>query len=164
MFQQITVSVALALGSAVIHALGLVGLLYWFTRRWPRIQADFRPRRNLPAFLFLFGVILGLHLIEICAWAGFYFWRKCLPDFETSFYFSATSYTTLGYGDVVLPRPWRLTGALESLTGVLLLGWSAAFFFGVVSRLFDLRILRWQETALLPPQTLESKKMKGNTP
>lgn len=157
MIFPIITAVTLAFMSAVIHALGLLGLLYWFSRRWPRIEADFRPRRNLPAFLFLFGVILGLHLIEIGAWAGFYFWRKCLPDFETSFYFSATSYTTLGYGDVVLPRPWRLTGALESLTGVLLLGWSAAFFFGVVSRLFDLRIRRWQETALLPPQMLASK-------
>jgi hypothetical protein len=42
---------------------------------------------------------------------------------------SGATYTTLGYGNVVLPRPWRLAGVLESLTSVPLLGWSAAFFF-----------------------------------
>ena len=143
MLPPIIAAVVLAFVSAIIHAFGLLALLYWQTQEWPRIEADFRPRRNLPVFLAMFGVIVGLHLIEISVWAGAYFWQHCLPDFETSFYFSLTSYTTLGYGDVVLSRPWRLVGALESLTGVLLLGWSAAFFFGVVSRLFDARIRRW---------------------
>ncbi|MGP8199158.1 MAG: potassium channel family protein [Limisphaerales bacterium] len=144
MYQPILAAVVLAFVSAVVHALGLLGLLYWLTRQWTRIETDFRPRRNLPVFLLLFGVILGLHLVEIGAWAGVYFQQHCLPDFETSFYFSAASFTTVGYGDVVLARPWRMAGALESLTGVLLLGWSAAFFFGVVSRLFDLRIQKWR--------------------
>lgn len=105
----------------------------------------------------LSAIIHALHLLEISAWAGLYFWRNYLPDFETSFYFSITSYTTVGYGGIVLPRPWRLAGALESLSGVLLLGWSAAFFFSVVSRLFNLRIRRRQETTLSPPQAAESK-------
>jgi hypothetical protein len=133
--------------SALIHAFGLLALLYWQTRQWPRIEADFRPRRNLAVFLILFGVIVGLHLVEIGVWAGVYWWQNCLPDFETSLYFSGASYTTLGYGDVVLSRPWRLVGALESLSGVLLMGWSAAFFFTVISRFFDTRIRRWLQKA-----------------
>ena len=145
MYPPIIAAVVLAFVSAIIHAFGLLALLYWQTRQWPKIEADFRPRRNLPVFLALFGVILILHLIEIGVWAGVYFWQHCLPDFETSLYFSGATYTTLGYGDVVLPRPWRLAGVLESLTGVLLLGWSAAFFFTVVSRFFDLRIRHWRQ-------------------
>jgi hypothetical protein len=142
--QQIITAIVLAVLSAVIHALGLLGLLYWQTRQWPKIEADFGPRRNLPVFLLLFGVILTLHLAEICLWAGFYVWRGCLPDLESSLYFSAASYSTAGYGDILLPRAWRLVGAMESVTGVLLLGWSAAFFFTVVHRLFETRIRRWQ--------------------
>jgi len=146
MLPPIIAVVVLALVSAIIHAFGLLTLLYWQTRQWPKIEADFRPRRNLLVFLTLFGVILVLHLIEIGLWAGVYCWQNCLPDFETSLYFSGATYTTLGYGDVVLPRPWRLAGVLESLTGVLLLGWSAAFFFTVVTRLFDLRIQKWRKS------------------
>jgi hypothetical protein len=50
--------IVLAALSALIHALGLLALLYWQTKQWPRIEADFRPRRNLPVFLFLFLIIL----------------------------------------------------------------------------------------------------------
>jgi hypothetical protein len=145
MLKALIAAFILAFLSALIHAIGLLGLLYWQTRQWPKIEADFRPRRNLPAFLLVFGVILGLHLAEIGLWAGFYVWRNCLPDLESSIYFSAASYSTLGYGDVVLSRAWRLVGVMESVTGALLLGWSAAFFFTVVHRLFEIRIRLWQK-------------------
>jgi voltage-gated potassium channel len=145
MLQALIAAFILAFLSALIHAVGLLGLLYWQTRQWPKIEADFRPRRNLPVFLLVFGVILGLHLAEIGLWAGFYVWRSCLPDLESSLYFSAASYSTLGYGDVVLSRAWRLVGVMESVTGALLLGWSAAFFFTVVHRLFEIRIRLWQK-------------------
>jgi voltage-gated potassium channel len=145
MLQALIAAFILAFLSALIHAIGLLGLLYWQTRQWPKIEADFRPRRNLPVFLLVFGVILGLHLAEIGLWGGFYVWRNCLPDLESSLYFSAASYSTLGYGDVVLSRAWRLVGVMESVTGALLLGWSAAFFFTVVHRFFEIRIRLWQK-------------------
>jgi hypothetical protein len=144
MFQLILAAVVLTFLSVLIHALGLLALLYWQTRQWPKIEADFRPRRNLPVFLLLFGVILALHLAEISLWAGFYVWRGWLPDMESSLYFSAASYSTAGYGDIVLPRAGRLVGVMESVTGALLLGWSAAFFFTVVHRFFEIRIRHWQ--------------------
>lgn len=52
---------------------------------------------------------------------------SALPDFESALYFSATSFTTLGYGDVVLDPKWRLFGAIERANGLLLFGWSTAF-------------------------------------
>ena len=45
-----------------------------------------------------------------------------------------TTYTTLGYGDLVLPKEWRLLGPVEGLTGILMSGLSTGFFFAVVSR------------------------------
>ena len=50
--------------------------------------------------------------------------------------FSAVTYTTTGYGDLVLPEDWRLVGAIEALTGILMCGLSTGFFFAVVSRMF----------------------------
>ena len=40
------------------------------------------------------------------------------------------TYTTVGYGDVVLPHAWTSVGVLEAMTGVLLFGWSTAMFIG----------------------------------
>ena len=56
-------------------------------------------------------------------------------DFDSAIYFSSVTYTTVGYGDLLLPEPWRLAGGIEALTGILMCGWSAASFFSVVSRM-----------------------------
>jgi hypothetical protein len=53
--------------------------------------------------------------------------------FETAVYFSAVTFTTLGYGDIVLEAAqWRLLTGIEALNGVLLLGLSTALLLGVV--------------------------------
>jgi hypothetical protein len=102
-----------------------------------------RHRDNLPAtfveyswlLVRLAAVTILAHLIEIGLWAGFFVWKGAMPDWEHSFYFSAVTYATIGYGDIVLPQGWRLLAAMEGLTGILMCGWSAAFFFAVVSKL-----------------------------
>jgi len=83
-----------------------------------------------------------LHLAEITIWGFFYLWRGCLPNAETAFYFSGSTYTTLGYGDVVLAKPWRLLGPIESLMGVLMCGLSTGYFFVIVSRIHQSRPLK----------------------
>jgi hypothetical protein len=78
--------------------------------------------------------LLLIHLAEIAIWGLFYFWQGCLPDAETAFYFSAVTYTTVGFGDVVLPIPWRIFAPIEALTGILMFGLSTGIFFAIVSR------------------------------
>ena len=115
-----------------IHAFGLTMAL-----RWLRGKPSLMDGKFLPATWMLIrvaGWTLLLHLIEISLWAFFYSWKQCLPDLESSFYFSAVTYTTTGYGDIVLPPEWRMVGAVEALTGILMCGWSTGFFFAVVSR------------------------------
>jgi ion channel len=89
-------------------------------------------------FILLAGWMVLLHLLEITAWAVFYEWLGAIADLPSALYFSAVTYTTTGYGDIVLPLEWRLVGGVEALTGILMCGWSTGFFFAVVVRLFDL--------------------------
>lgn len=88
----------------------------------------------------LFAGILFLHVIQTSIWAGFYYVKNLFSDFETSLYFSMVSFTTIGYGDVLLPRNWRLLGVIEGFSGVLLCGVSTAFIFAVVNALFQSRL------------------------
>ncbi len=88
----------------------------------------------------LFSLILALHLAETCLWAFLYYMRGLFPEFETSLYFSLGTYTTIGYGDVVLPKSWRLLGAIEGISGVLLCGVSTAFLFAVLNAIFQFRV------------------------
>jgi hypothetical protein len=55
---------------------------------------------------------------------------------QDAFYFSMVTYTTTGYGDLVLPEAWRLVGGVEALTGILMCAWSTGFFVTIVSRMY----------------------------
>ena len=80
--------------------------------------------------------IVILHGLVILLWATFYRMR-CFPSSELAFYFSAISYSTVGYGDLILPSNWRLLGPLEAITGVLMSGISVSVLFALVTRLLD---------------------------
>jgi voltage-gated potassium channel len=75
-----------------------------------------------------------LQILETLIWAWFYRW-KCFGTWEASFYFSAASYSTVGYGDVLLPQMWRFLGPIESLTGILMCGMSVSGLFAILTRI-----------------------------
>ena len=85
-------------------------------------------------------LLIVFHLSEVAVWALFFRWENCMPDIESSFYFSGITYLTIGYGDLVLPKEWRLFGPIEGLTGILMCGLSTALFFAVVSKRILLRM------------------------
>jgi len=120
--------------TVAVHAAGLAVLLSgWAT--WHALP----PTRFWPITALLIRVtwwLILIHLIEISVWGFFYLWKGCLPDAESAFYFSGVTYTTIGYGDLVLQEPWRMLGPIEGLTGILMGGLSAGIFFSVVSRIF----------------------------
>jgi hypothetical protein len=121
--------------TVAIHATGLSAML-------PRASSALPAGRFAPVtwrLIWMAWWLVILHLAEIAVWALFYWWRACLPDAESSFYFSGVTYTTVGYGDLVLPAEWRLIGSVEGLTGILMCGLSSGFFFAVLSRIFAAR-------------------------
>ena len=118
----------------VIHAGGVAAALRWLRCR-PEPAPQFWSWTRV--FVGLAGWMILFHLIEITVWALFYRWRDAMADLPAALYFSAVTYTTTGYGDLVLPKEWRLVGAVEALTGILLCGWSTGFFFAVVSRMYQ---------------------------
>ncbi len=160
MFREILVAFALVSINVSIHATGMVELFRWLTRKQPKIEKEFGAVNDILLFIKIFAVILSLHLVQICVWAGFYALWGILKDFEPSLYFSIASYTTIGYGDVVLPVGWRLLGAIEGITGVLTFGWSTGVIFAVASRLLAIRV---RQNRFEQDQELDSKRKEGIT-
>ena len=115
----------------VIHAAGVTVAARWLPRAAQVLRAQ-----GAWLLVRLAGWMILLHLIEITAWSVVYTWSGAMPDLASALYFSAVTYTTTGYGDLVLPQEWRLVGAIEALTGILMCGLSTGFFFAVVSRMF----------------------------
>lgn len=118
-----------------IHGIGMVLGLRWLSHAWPRREHHFSlPRMFWILIRVVFGLLV-LHLLQITVWAAFFDLQGCFPAFDISFYYSATSYSTVGYGDVIPPPPWRVFGAVEAVTGVLMFGWSTGVLFSVVNHL-----------------------------
>ena len=117
----------------VIHAAGVTSAV-----RWLRATAVHNFWGGTWLFVRLAGWMVFLHLAEITTWALLYTWKGAMTDIQSAIYFSAVTYTTTGYGDLVLPQEWRLVGAIEALTGILMAGLSTGLFFAVVGRLLRL--------------------------
>ena len=147
MLRQILVAFILVSINVSIHATGMVALFQGIIRKRPSIKKKFGTSYEILLLIRIFAVIISLHLAQICAWAAFYTLWGALEDFESALYFSITSYTTIGYGDIVLPPRWRLLGGIEGVTGVLMFGWSTGAIFAVASRLFALQIERDRTSA-----------------
>ena len=119
-----------------VHASGVTAALRWARKQQIAPQAFWRWTW---LFICVAAWMILIHLLEITIWAAFYFLRHAIVDLQAAFYFSAVTYTTTGYGDLVLPEEWRLVGGVEALTGILMCGWSTGFFFAVVSRMYEAR-------------------------
>ena len=137
MIAKLLIASALVATTVTIHACGLgVGLSYAL-RSIERLEARFWQITWL--LIRVTWALIFIHVTEIAVWAFFFWWHECLPDVESSFYFSGVTYATIGYGDLVLPQEWRLYGPVEGLTGILMCGLSTAFFFAVMSKMFRAR-------------------------
>ncbi len=131
---QACAATILVMLTLIMHSAGTALLIYWIRDHLARGIYRLGSLSSIVLMVRFVTLIVCLHMLEILLWASFFRW-KCLATWESAFYFSATSYSTVGYGDVVLQQTWRLMGPVESVTGVLMCGLSAGFMFAIVTRL-----------------------------
>lgn len=126
MLMHLLVALGLTAVTVLIHAAGTLVIVWAFRGRSREVLAARKPIRVVLPLVGLVSFLLLLHLAEAGVWAIYYRLAGMLPDLETAAYFSFTSYTTVGYGDVLMPYAWRMLGPIEAGVGILMFGWSAA--------------------------------------
>lgn len=134
---QLLLASAMVVLTVIMHLIGLA-----FLARALRAAMRWPPSLKLAPIALLVAAALGLfaiHTTEIWSFAALYLVLQAAPDFEQALYFSTVTYASIGYGDVLVAKPWRILGAIEGATGVIMLGWSTAF---LVSLLAQSRLLR----------------------
>jgi hypothetical protein len=75
-------------------------------------------------------------IIEVWAWAMLYRLIGAVGSTEEALYFSTTTFTTLGFGDITLDDQWRLLSSFEGANGLLMFGWSTALIFAAVQKVY----------------------------
>ena len=133
MLVQLVLASFMVLVTVMVHLLGLAALIR-LLRSHHRLM---RAVRFMPLTLLLAASlgIFAIHTIEIWLYAALYLQLGAIAGFEQSLYFSTVTYATIGYGDVLLPHAWRILGAIEGATGIIMLGWSTAFLVSLLVRL-----------------------------
>src|SRR5258708_34325826 len=133
---EASAAVVLVTVTSALPCAGMAGMISFAKPSLAPDDLTLGPLRSALLMLRLMTAFIVLHILEILLWAAFYRWL-CFPLWESAFYFSTSSYATVGYGDIVLPQLWRTLGPVESIIGVLMCGLSASFLFAIVSRLVD---------------------------
>lgn len=135
------IAFALLAACVIVQSLGMLVLIHWLARVRYILESSSTLSRVM-LLLRLIVSIVFLHLVQIGLWAAVFWQSGELPTLETAVYLSLATYTTIGFGDVVLGPGWRVLTGIEGLTGLLLVGWSTAFAFAVVNRMYE----HWRQT------------------
>lgn len=136
MLIQLSLATAMVITTILIHGAGITALA-----RGMRLEVDAAEAHHhfslnrAAAILVIVLALFTLHGIEIWLYAAVYLVIGAVQNLEAAVYYSTITYASIGFGDSEMARPWRLVGAIEGINGVLLLGWSTAFFVTVVARL-----------------------------
>jgi hypothetical protein len=139
MYQDWTANLIVVLGT--VFAVGTSVLLHYeglnLLSQWLAERRDHHPRRKV-----LYGIfgVLSLHIAEIWIF-GLTLWALLMfantgsvtgsdaRSLLDAVYLAASTYTTVGFGDLVPLGPVRFIGGTMALTGLVLITWSASFTF-----------------------------------
>lgn len=124
--------------TVMIHALALDRILKHAKDYMPFFVDRKHGLRKATLLSLIVLAVFVAHIIEIWIWALFFLGVDCpsIPNLETALYFSTSTFTTVGYGDIVLGEKWRLLSSFESANGFMLFGWSTAFIFEVTAQIY----------------------------
>ena len=133
MLVQLFLATVMSLVTVAIHLTGL-GFLVRILRSQHRLVQPLK-RAPLAVLLITTAAIFAIHTVEIWFYALLYVLLGALNTFEVALYYSTVTYSSVGYGDVLLGEEWRILGAIEGATGLIMIGWSTAFLVSLLAQL-----------------------------
>jgi hypothetical protein len=118
-------------------------------RRYSRVRRVRQGRETWLLDFTLLSMVMLLtllgNLVQMAIWAALFMMLGEFANFHSALYHSAVNFTTLGYGDVVMSKEWRLLGPLEAANGILMFGVSTALITAAVMDIIKLHAGRLQQ-------------------
>lgn len=135
MLLNITIACLLFFGTTVIHAAGMM-----LSFRFMKSHASHPGKQTrLTRMVRISSIVILMFLVsvaEVLLWAVVYLGLGAIEGLEKSLYFSMVTFTTLGYGDIVLPVHWQLLSSFQAANGIIMFGWTTSIVIAVVTRIY----------------------------
>jgi hypothetical protein len=116
-----------------------VALSFWAVRYYIRhAWGTPAPSRFLAGIRPLLVIMLAMtagNFVQIAVWGILFVWLGEFDELYEAVYHSAVNFASLGYGDIVMSKPWKLLGPLEAVNGVLMVGMTAAALMVILQQL-----------------------------
>ena len=124
----------------LIHGAGLDRIVNRYKKKAEMLR---KKKRHPKLAAFVFGgtilLMLLLHMAETCLWGVVLNRAGLVPNVRNAIYFAANTYTTLAYGDMLLPHNWRELSPIIAMSGLFTFAWTTSELFNVVGYQHDLQ-------------------------
>lgn len=147
MLLNIFIAAILMIVTTAIHGGGMMLALRMLASK----RGPLKKRLGNTRIYWVGGTILLMFLVslaEVLVWAATYLALNAIEGFEQALYFSMVTFTTLGYGEIVLDENWRLLASFEAANGIIMFGWTTAIVVAIVHRIY---LIDSQKTADTEP-------------
>ena len=123
----------------LVHAAGVRTVTTHVLRRTQVIMQ--RPTRWEADLLMasIVFMLLALHVVEICIWSAALVYSNLVADWRSAGFFAGNTYTTVGYGNFILPDGWRMLAPIIAMSGLFTFGWSGSVLVDFVRRINEVR-------------------------
>lgn len=135
MILRLSMAAGLIAATVVIQALFMSAGLRTFKRIEAQRPGELARRAATTTVIWILFLLIPI-VLDVTLWATLYYASGALPSIEEALYFSTVTFTTVGYGDIVLGREWRQLATFEAVNGWIIFGWATALIMTVVQRLY----------------------------
>ncbi len=136
MLINIVVAAVLMLITTVIHT-GAMELTHIILNKFKKRPSKYPLlNSNVRRIGIIVILMFYISLAEVLLWASAYLLLNAIEGFEKAVYFSMVTFTTLGYGEIVLDERWRLLASFEAANGIIMFGWSTAIVIFAVQHVY----------------------------
>lgn len=98
------------------------------------LRRIFRRFTNTATIVICVLFVMMVQTVNVWVWGLTFYFAGVFNELEPSLYFSLVSFSTLGFGDIVLDEKWRMLSGLAAANGLLSFGWSTAYMVELVRR------------------------------
>jgi hypothetical protein len=134
MLRNLLIALPTTLACLVLQVL----FAYWSVRYYARHPAPAAQAGTLKGILPLLVAMLLMMVgtvAQVTIWGVIFLLLGEFSEVYEAIYHSAVNFASLGYGDIVMTRDWKLLGPVEALCGVLMLGMSAAALMAILQQM-----------------------------